>query len=91
VAELGTEPGPELRRLHQAILRGDPPPSAPGAGLAADDDLAGGAPAQAGPRCAHHAVAPARTVRGPGGARRPPAAARRPVPPARFRCRWASC
>jgi hypothetical protein len=30
-------------------------------------------------------------VRGPGGARRPPAAARRPVPPARFRCRWASC
>jgi DNA-binding SARP family transcriptional activator len=96
VAELGTEPGPELRRLHQAILRGDPAPAAPGAGLSAvraeDDDLAGGSsPAQAGPRCAHHAVAPARPARGPSGARRPPVAARRTAAAARFRCRWASC
>jgi hypothetical protein len=90
VAELGTEPGTELRRLHQAILRGDPPPpAAPGAGLSAvlavEGDLAGGGPAQAGSRCAHHAVAPARPARGPGGARRPPAAARRPAAAARFR------
>jgi len=94
VAELGAEPGPELRQLHQAILRGDPP-SAPGAGLgealAEEGDLAGGGPPQVGPRCAHHAVGPTRPARGPGGARRPPAAARRPAPAARFRCRWASC
>jgi hypothetical protein len=89
VAELGTEPGPELRQLHQVILRGDPP-SAPGAGLsqslAEDDDLAG-----VGPRCARQAVASARPARGPGGGRRPPASAGRPVRAARFRCRWASC
>jgi len=95
VAELGTEPGTELRELYQAILRGDPAPAAPGAGLSAvlaeEGDLAGGGPAQAGSRCAHHAVAPARSARGPGGARRPPAAARRPAAAARFRCRWASC
>jgi hypothetical protein len=29
VAELGTEPGPELRDLHQQILRGDPVPASP--------------------------------------------------------------
>src|SRR5207247_7343555 len=69
VAELGTEPGPELRQLHQAILRGDPLPSAPGAGLtlsailAEDDHLAGAGPAPAGPSSPHPAVAPAR---GPG-------------------------
>jgi len=99
VAELGTEPGTELRQLHQAILRGDPAPAAPGAGLSAvvgtglaeEGDLAGGGPAQAGSRCAHHAVAQARPARGPSGARRLPAAARRPAAAARFRCRWASC
>jgi DNA-binding SARP family transcriptional activator len=90
VAELGTEPGPELRQLYQAILRGDPPPprpAAPGAGQAADGDPAvTGGPA--GPRCAQHTVAP--SPRSPGGARRPPATAiSRTAQAARFRCRWA--
>ena len=95
VAELGTEPGPELRQLHQAILHGDPPPAAPvtvpGAALAGDDDLAGSSTAPAGPRCARHAAGPTRPARAPGGGRRPPASSQRPAAAARFRCRWASC
>jgi DNA-binding SARP family transcriptional activator/tetratricopeptide (TPR) repeat protein len=47
--ELGTEPGPALRQLHQAVLRGDEPGRPAATGLALAVDAAAGAPDGASP------------------------------------------
>lgn len=50
VEELGLEPGPELRRLHRAVLRGGPvAASAPAGGAPAGGVPAGGVPAGGAP------------------------------------------
>ena len=90
VAELGTEPGTELRQLHQAILRGDPAPAARGLARPGHGPGRGRRPGRRRPGSGRSALrAPcggpgpprARPRRGPAPARRRPAArCGRPLP-----------
>ena len=55
VDELGAEPGPGLRELHQQILTADPALAAPSPAPAADGGSGTVAPRELPPRCRHFA------------------------------------
>lgn len=93
VDTLGIEPGPELRRTHEAILRGDPVllPAAPAASAPAPSRTAGPA-RQVSVVRAHSAPAapPPSPARAGQPARREPTPAQLPIVPADFTGRAAA-